>query len=84
MSNTRFVIRETQKANAAFTESLRTGLFEESERDAYVRTWVEEALFEAEQQAAEDREMFGGPEDTPCIQSADLWGTGEGQFHGVV
>lgn len=24
------------------------------------------------------------PGDTPCIQSANFWGTGEGQFHGVI
>lgn len=84
MSHTKFIIRETQKANAAFTESLRSGLYQESERDSYVQTWVEEALQAAEQEAAEDREMFGGPEDSPCIQSADFWGTGEGQYHGVI
>lgn len=24
------------------------------------------------------------PEDTPSIQSADLWGTGEGKYHGII
>lgn len=28
--------------------------------------------------------LFGAPEDTPCLQSADLWGTGEGRYHGVI
>lgn len=84
MSHTKFVIRETQKANAAFNEAMRTGLYDEAERNSYVETWVEEALLAAEQEVAEYREMFGGPEDTPCIQSADTWGTGEGQFHGVI
>ncbi len=33
--------------------------------------------------AAQEREIYG-VEDTPCIESADRWGTGEGRFHGVV
>lgn len=23
-------------------------------------------------------------EDSPCLQSCDMWGTGEGRFHGVI
>ena len=34
--------------------------------------------------AAEERELFGGPEDTPCIQSADLFCTGEGRYHVLI
>ena len=37
-----------------------------------------------EEDAAHEREIFGEPEDTPCLQSADLWGTGEGRWHGVI
>ena len=23
-------------------------------------------------------------EDSPCLQSCDMWGTGEGRYHGVI
>ncbi|TDV39559.1 hypothetical protein C7405_101678 [Paraburkholderia caballeronis] len=29
-----------------------------------------------------DREMYGEPDDTPHIESCDMWGTGEGCYHG--
>lgn len=29
----------------------------------------------------DDKEV---PEDTPSIESADLWGTGEGRHHGII
>ncbi len=32
--------------------------------------------------AALDRELYGEPDDTPCLQSCDDWGTGEGRYHG--
>jgi hypothetical protein len=31
-----------------------------------------------------EREPLDYPENTPTIQSADLFGTGEGQYHGVI
>jgi len=34
--------------------------------------------------AAWERDMYGIPEDTPCLTNADLWGTGEGRYHGVM
>jgi hypothetical protein len=34
--------------------------------------------------AAHDRELCGEPEDSPCIESCDVWGTGEGRYHGVI
>lgn len=45
---------------------------------------VEDAIQEDQQSAAHERETFGGPEETPCIQSADTWGTGEGRYHGLI
>ena len=42
---------------------------------------VQDILSDWSADAAEDAAMR---EDTPCIQSADLWGTGEGQFHGII
>jgi hypothetical protein len=32
---------------------------------------------------AEERE-HRGVEDSPCLQSCDFWGTGEGRYHGVI
>ena len=52
--------------------------------DDEIAEMAADILAEWQQEAAEDREMFGGPEDTPSIQSADLWGTGEGQYHGII
>lgn len=84
MSRTKFVIRETQKANAEFDKSLAAGMYEENERKEYVETWVEEAVADAEYDAAYERETFGYPEDSPCVQTADIFCTGEGQYHGVI
>ena len=35
-------------------------------------------------EASYERETFGEPEDTPCIENCDDWGTGEGRFHGRI
>lgn len=47
---------------------------------------VEDQLQEWEADAAEDREILGIPDDTPCLErgchNCDDYGTGEGQFHG--
>ncbi|ALS62293.1 hypothetical protein [Pandoraea norimbergensis] len=59
---------------------------EDSEAD--IQEMIEDAIEEELRAEAHDREedlaMFGSPEDTPCIQSADIWGTGEGQYHGFI
>ena len=57
---------------------------DEAEFQAAVDEETNNQVDEWEIEAAQDREMFGYPEDTPCIQSADMWGTGEGQYHGVI
>lgn len=36
-----------------------------------------------ERDAAEEHQ-HDGIEDTPCIESCDFWGTGEGRYHGVI
>lgn len=41
-------------------------------------------LDEWREEAAHDREFFGEPEDTPTVSHCDLWGTGEGRYHGVI
>lgn len=47
--------------------------------------YVEETIEEELQMEAEGRaEYVETIEDSPCIQSADLWGTGEGRFHGII
>ena len=84
MSRARFIQRQTEAAHADFDKGIAEGTHVESERSACVADWVAEALAHAEREAAEDREIYGHPEDTPCLQSCDMWGTGEGQFHGVI
>jgi hypothetical protein len=43
---------------------------------------MEDVLFDWAADAALDRELYGEPGATPCIQSCDTWGTGEGRYHG--
>lgn len=49
---------------------------------------IEEELDMEAADRAEQREIDGEPEDTPCIEAGhdncDDWGTGEGQFHGRI
>lgn len=47
---------------------------------------VADEVQDAEYDAACDREASGiyEPEDSPCLQSADIWGTGEGAHHGFI
>lgn len=46
---------------------------------------VEETIEEELLMEAKDRaEYLETIEDSPRVQSADLWGTGEGQFHGII
>lgn len=47
--------------------------------------YVEEAIEEELQMEAEDRaEHLESIEDSPSLQSANLWGTGEGKYHGII
>lgn len=49
---------------------------------------VDDVLADWEADAAEDRELYGEPLDTDCIENGrnncDDWGTGEGRFHGRI
>ena len=45
---------------------------------------VDELLHDWAAEAAHDRELYGEPEDTPCLANCDDWGTGEGRFHGRI
>ena len=49
---------------------------------------VDELMQDWYEEEARDRELFGEPEDTPCLEAGrdncDDWGTGEGRFHGRV
>ena len=51
------------------------------ERAEYVEEAIEEELLMEAQDRVERLEQI---EDTPCIQSANIWGTGEGQYHGII
>lgn len=68
---------------------MRTSTYEgEYAKEVAFQTAVDQAVLEevkgAQRDVAEERELFGGSEDTPCIQTAGLWGTGEGRYHGVI
>lgn len=58
----------------------------DDDTEADILAAIEDAILDEEYEAAceraEDFELNGYPEDTPCIQSCDDWGTGEGQYHG--
>ena len=49
---------------------------------------VDELLNDWAAQSAHDREAFGEPQDTYCLEAGrdncNDWGTGEGQFHGRI
>lgn len=79
-----------------YAQTIRPRIEREMRESAYEGEYADEAAFqaavdaavrdeasEAEYDAACERAELGIPEDTPCIQSADLWGTGEGRYHGV-
>lgn len=54
------------------------------EQAGIVEDWIADELAEQYAEQAYERETFGEPEDTPCVQSCDFWGTGEGRYHGVI
>ena len=49
---------------------------------------VDEILSDWARDRAEQAEVFGEPEDTPCLEdgrdNCDDWGTGEGRYHGRI
>lgn len=56
-----------------------------SEEDlARLDGYITETLADWKLEAACERDERGIPEDSPSIQSADLFGTGEGRYHGVI
>jgi hypothetical protein len=86
MSRARMMARLAAEASAAFDQDVADGIEVDSpaNRKQFVEDRVHDALQDAEADAAHDREVFGIPEDSPCIQSCDFYGTGEGQYHGVI
>lgn len=82
-------VRYALRIRPRIEREMRAGTYEgEYANEAAFQAAVDQAVLEeverAQRDAAEERELFGGPEDTPCIQSADLWGMGEGRHHGVI
>jgi len=51
-------------------------------RDGYDGDSINDILYDAAQEAAEDRELRGTPEDSPSLSNCDDAGTGEGRYHG--
>ncbi len=66
------------------TESVDGEYLNEDAFQAAVDAAVQEEVAQAEQDAAQEAEMYGDHEDSPSIQSADLYGTGEGRYHGLI
>lgn len=56
----------------------------EADIQAMIEDAIEEELYAEACDREQDLAMFGSPEDTPCVQSADIWGTGEGRYHGLI
>lgn len=55
-----------------------------AEQAAMVEDRIADELHDEAVEMAEWRELHGDREDTPCIASCDMWGTGEGRYHGVI
>lgn len=75
------------KTRARIEREMRNSACEhptEAAFQAAVDIATEEEIQEAQADAAFERDLYGIPEDSPCLQSADLWGTGEGQYHGII
>jgi hypothetical protein len=83
-NRSRLAAKFAAEAAAQFNRDVADGLADKGEFGSYVADYVHDAMVDAEFDAACEREAFGIPEDSPCIQSADVWGTGEGQYHGVI
>lgn len=84
MSRARFAARLAAEANTRFNQDVAEGLELEAGRQKFVEDFVADGIADAEYELACERQAFGETEDTPCIQSADIWGTGEGQYHGMM
>jgi hypothetical protein len=85
MSAVRYALKIRPRIEREMRESTYEGEYASEEAfQRAVNDAVADAVSDAEYDAACEREAFGYPEDTPCLQSADLWGTGEGQYHGVI
>lgn len=82
--NQREVIRRVRIVAAVEAQSVDVGGMSEQAKSELVEQWVFDEQQDERREAAEDREQFGEPEDTLCIQSADVLGTGEGRFHGLI
>lgn len=82
-------VRLAQKIRPRIEREMRASAYEgehanEAAFQEAVDAAVSDEVSEAEYAAACDRAEMGISEDSPCIQSADLWGTGEGRYHGVL
>ncbi|MFN9470903.1 hypothetical protein [Acidovorax sp.] len=85
MNSVQYALRIRPRIEREMRAEAEEGEFaNEDAFQAAVDAAVQDEVAEAERDAAQEREMFGGPEDTPSIQSADLYGTGEGRYHGLI
>lgn len=85
MKSVRYALQIRPGIEREMRESALEGEYrDEAAFQAAVDQATIEQVEEAEREVAEEREAFGYPDDTPRIQSADIWGTGEGQYHGLI
>lgn len=45
---------------------------------------IDQLLDDWRVESAQDRDLYGEPEDTPTVENCDDWGTGEGRYHGRI
>ena len=85
MDSERYALRIRPRVERELRAKAEEGEFPtESAFQAAVDERVMEEVTDAQADAAAEREMYGGPEDTATVQSADIWGTGEGRYHGLM
>lgn len=80
----RYIARVTASVVADVAKLYPSPEYSDADRAILVQDLVAEDVADNDRQAAEEREAFGYPEDTPSLQSCDQWGTGEGRYHGVI
>lgn len=85
MNTARYALKIRPRVEREMRESAYDGEYaDEAEFQKAVNEAVLDEVRDAEYDAACERDAFGAPEDSPCLQSADAWGTGEGRHHGVI
>lgn len=75
-------IERERYANVAAMMARQYPDVSQQELDEIIEEEIEDQLWNEAADRAED--LAYGIEDSPCLQSCDFWGTGEGAYHGVI